>query len=141
MNRDSQQRINVLAGHLFREHHGKMVSLLSSKFGYHQIENVLDALQESFEAALKTWKFSGIPKNPVAWLCSVAGNNLLNRIKRSNLTHAYLSNLPTKEKITSPYDEIEAEESLLNLLIFFSKANFTERNKLVISLYFLCKPF
>lgn len=138
MNKDSQQSINILAGHLFREHHGKMVSLLSSKFGYHQIDNVLDALQESFEAALKTWKFSGVPKHPVAWLCRVAGNNLLNRIKRSNLSHAYLSKLPAQEKITSPYDETEAEDSLLKLLIFFSTANFSERNKLIISLYFLC---
>jgi len=138
MNRDPQQGIDTLTGHLFREYHGKMVSLLSSKFGYDQIDNVLDALQESFEAALKTWKFSGVPEKPVAWLCRVAGNNLLNRIKRSNLSHAYLSQLPTREEITLSYDEVEAEDSLLKLLVFFSKANFTERNKLVISLYFLC---
>lgn len=32
---------------LTREHYGKMVSYLSQKYGYHKIEDILDAVQES----------------------------------------------------------------------------------------------
>ena len=137
MNKDTEQ-INTLAGHLFREHYGKMVSYLSHKYGYHQIENILDAVQESFEAALKTWRFSAVPKQPFAWLYKVANHKLLNKMKRSNLSRAHLEQLSVEEVEIVPYNEQEAEDSLLKLLVYFSTADFSARNKLVISLYFLC---
>jgi RNA polymerase sigma factor (sigma-70 family) len=138
MNKNSATHLNKLTNHLFREHYGKMVSYLCQKYGYHQIEDILDAVQESFEAALKTWRFSAIPNSPFAWLCKVASNKLLNKIKRANLSKNYLNQISDEEIILGQYSEKEAEDSLLKLLIFFSTADFTERNKLVISLYYLC---
>ncbi len=138
MNKDANEHINTLTNHLFREHYGKMVSFLSQKYGYHQVDNVLDAVQEAFEAALKTWRFSAIPNSPFAWLCKVASNRLLNKIKHSNLSRVHLEQIAAEEINTAQYSEKEAEDSLLKLLVFFSMADFPDRNKLVISLFFLC---
>ena len=45
----SNKDIDKLTDHLFREYHGKMISFLSAKFGYQQIDNIVDAVQEAFE--------------------------------------------------------------------------------------------
>lgn len=138
MNRNIDENINTLTSHLFREHYGKMVSYLSQKYGYHEIENILDAVQESFETALKTWKFSKIPNDHFAWLYKVASNKLLNKIKQSGTAKTHINHLSAHTGNFEEYNAKEVEDSLLKLLIFFSKADFPERNKLIISLYFLC---
>ncbi|MDP9959549.1 RNA polymerase sigma factor [Chryseobacterium lathyri] len=138
MNRDFDESIHTLTDHLFRENYGKMVSYLSQKYGYKEIENIVDAVQESFETALNTWKFSGIPDNHFAWLYRVAVNKLLNKIKYSGIRKSNVDHLDIAEEIIHEYNEKELEDSLLKLLIFFSKIDFSERNKLIISLYFLC---
>lgn len=138
MKNNIDENIKTLTSHLFREHYGKMVSYLSQKYGYHKIEDILDAVQESFETALNTWKFGEVPENPFAWLHRVANNKLVNKIRQSNIAQTHVNYLVSTERDSNEYSEKEVEDSLLKLLIFFSKAFFTERNKLIISLYFLC---
>lgn len=138
MKHNIDENINQLTNHLFREHYGKMVSYLSQKYGYQEIENILDAVQESFETALRAWKFSEIPNNPFAWLYKVANNKLINKIKQNHTAKVYIGHLPVSEDVFEEYKEQDAEDGLLKLLLFFSKADFSERNKIIISLYFLC---
>ncbi len=137
MHKNPEQDINRLTNHLFRENYGKMVAYLSRKYGYREIDNIVDAVQESFEAALKNWRFNGIPENSFAWLFKVAQHKLLNKIRQSNLHLAHRNNL-RREMPEEDFTEKEMEESQLRLLIFFSKADFSERNKVILSLYFLC---
>lgn len=138
MKNNTDENIKTLTSHLFREHYGKMVSYLSQKYGYYKIEDILDAVQESFETALNTWRFGEVPENPFAWLYRVANNKLLNKIRQSNIAQTHLNYLASTEKDNDEYSEKEVEDSLLKLLIFLSKASSSERNKLIISLYFLC---
>ncbi len=138
MNKGTDETIHILTSHLFRENYGKMVSFLSQKYGYQEIDNILDAIQDAFEAALRKWKFTGIPDHQVAWLYKVANNKFLNRIKQSNTVEAYVKNQMTNGVDFFSYNEQEAEDSLLKLLLFFSKLHFSRRNKLIVSLYFLC---
>lgn len=136
MNNSTDKDINLLASHLFREHYGKMVAYLSRKYGYHEIDSITDAVQESFESALKTWKFNGIPDNSFAWLLKVASNKLLNKIRQTKIQQAHLNTIASasEENVAEP----EVEESLLHLLTYFTGIDFSDRNKLIISLYFLC---
>lgn len=138
MKETSDKNIHSLTDHLFREHYGKMVSYLSQKYGYQEIENILDAVQESFETALNTWKYSNVPSNHFAWLYKVANNKLINKIRHSNIAKSHLGMLKNDEYTTQEYNEKEAEDSSLKFLIFFSRIDFSERNKLIVSLYFLC---
>ncbi len=137
MNNSTDRDINLLASHLFRENYGKMVAYLSRKYGYHQIDTITDAVQEAFEAALKTWKFNSIPDNTFAWLLKVASNKLLNKIRQTAIYQSHrnvIALCSSEEDVT----EQELEESLLSLLTYFSGIDFSDRNKLIISLYFLC---
>lgn len=130
MNKETD--IHGFTDHLFRENFGKMVSYLSGKYGYQHIENILDAVQEAFEAALTSWKFSGVPANPFGWLYRTARNKLINRLRHLNAETRLV------QDIGDDYSEQELEDSLLRLLIFFSRISFSERDKLIISLYYLC---
>ncbi len=138
MNKRGDEHIQTLTSHLFREHYGKMVSYLSRKYGYQEIENIADAVQEAFEAALNTWKFSGIPDHHFAWLYKVAANRLVNKLRQSDLIQSHLDRLKVTENTVEVCQEQELEDSLLKLLVFFSKINLPERNKLIVSLYFVC---
>ena len=42
-----------------------------------------ECTQEAFERALKTWRREGIPRNPAAWLTTVARNRAFDRLRRS----------------------------------------------------------
>lgn len=131
----SNKAINKLADHLFREYHGKMISLLSAKFGYQQIDNIVDAAQEAFEVALNEWKYKGVPKNCFGWLIRVSQNKLINKINRDSVGNKILNRIPHEEESIESH---KVEDSLLQLLIFFSKNNFSDRNKLIVSLFYLC---
>lgn len=63
-----------------------MTAVLTGIFGLSQIDVIMDVVQDTFEAALTRWRFSGIPDNPSAWLMRVAKNKAINRIKRENKT-------------------------------------------------------
>lgn len=131
------ETINIYASHLFRENHGKMVSYLSQQYGYHEVDNIIDAVQEAFETALIKWRFSGLPDKPLAWLFKVANNKLLNQLKKVNTHKRYLEYASANEDIDA-IEEKELDNSLFKLLLLFSKLRFKERDKIIISLYFLC---
>ena len=44
-----------------------------------------DCTAEAFEAALSTWERDGIPRNPGAWLTTVARNRALDRLRRASV--------------------------------------------------------
>ncbi len=136
MNKSASQDIHLLTGHLFREYHGKMVSSLTRKYGYHELDNCRDAVQEAFEAALLSWKFKGIPPQALAWLLKVARNKLLHKIKREATGNTHLRSFQ-KEAEPGLLAEEELEESQLRLLLFFSRIALSERNKLIVCLHFL----
>jgi RNA polymerase sigma factor (sigma-70 family) len=70
--------------HLFRRHSGQMVALLCRVFGFDKIDVVEDAVQDSLVAALKTWPYSGVPENQLAWLTRAAKNRCIDILRRSN---------------------------------------------------------
>jgi RNA polymerase sigma factor (sigma-70 family) len=67
--------------HLFRQHAGQMVSILSHIFGLRNLDMIEDAVQDSLVTAMKTWSYAGIPDNPRAWLVQVSKNRILDRLR------------------------------------------------------------
>lgn len=66
------QQVNSCAKKIAQESYGRLLSLLCVKFN--DISLAEDILSESFAKALINWKKNGIPKNPVAWILTVARN-------------------------------------------------------------------
>ena len=65
----------------FREEHGRVLAALISQLG--DFELAEDALQDALVQALERWKVDGVPRNPGAWLTTVAKRRAIDRLRRS----------------------------------------------------------
>src|SRR5436853_1045500 len=79
--------VSRLTDHLFRHEAGKLISILTGIFGINRLQLAEDVVQESLIRALRTWPYTGIPKNPAAWLTQTAKNLALDLIRREKLFH------------------------------------------------------
>src|SRR5205814_9095832 len=79
--------ISRLTDDLFRQESGKLISALSGIFGTNRLQLAEDLVQESLIRALRTWPYTGVPKNPAAWLTQTAKNLALDLIRREKLSH------------------------------------------------------
>ena len=78
-------RTGELIPHLFRTEYRKIVSVLSRHFGFAQVEIAEDIAGDTFFAAAQNWPLEGVPKNPAAWLYTVAKNKARNYIHRQSI--------------------------------------------------------
>jgi RNA polymerase sigma-70 factor (ECF subfamily) len=65
----------------FREEHGRVLAALISLLG--DFELAEDALQDALINALERWATDGVPRNPGAWLVTVAKRRAIDRIRHS----------------------------------------------------------
>lgn len=65
----------------FREEHGRVLAALISQMGDFVLAE--DALQDALVNALEHWKVDGVPRNPGAWLTTVAKRRAIDRLRRS----------------------------------------------------------
>lgn len=134
-----------MTDHLFRENTGKMISVLTRMFGFNQIDNVMDIVQDTFESALRSWKFSGLPDNPEAWLMTVARNKALNLYKKDKKTALVADSFFDKridEDFVRDFDRLclphEVKDGQLRLLLSCCHPDLPERNQIIVTLYVLC---
>jgi RNA polymerase sigma factor (sigma-70 family) len=73
--------------HLFRHESGKMVSVLTRLFGFSNIEQAEDIVQDTLLKALEIWKWGKVPDNPQAWLYKVAKNKAIDIIRKEKLKY------------------------------------------------------
>ena len=65
---------------VFREEYGLIIASLIRRSGSFDLAE--ESLQEAFTAALANWEVHGAPKNPAAWLTTVAHRKLLDMLRR-----------------------------------------------------------
>jgi RNA polymerase sigma-70 factor (ECF subfamily) len=65
----------------FRQEHGRVLAALISQFGDFTLAE--DALQDALVVALERWEIDGVPRNPGAWLMTVAKRRAIDRLRRS----------------------------------------------------------
>ncbi len=65
----------------FREEHGRVLAALISQFGDFTLAE--DALQDALVEALTRWQTDGVPRNPGAWLTTVAKRRAIYRLRRA----------------------------------------------------------
>jgi RNA polymerase sigma-70 factor (ECF subfamily) len=96
-----------------------MFSVLITLFGFEHSSLVEDIIQESFVAALKTWRVKGVPENPKGWLIQVSKNKLINELKkRSNRArlNKQFANEHLEEKVEELFLETHIKDSQLRAL-------------------------
>src|SRR6185436_12024741 len=62
-----------------------MVSVLVRIFGFSNIEQAEDIVQDTILKALEIWKWGKVPDNPQAWLYRAAKNKAIDLIRREKL--------------------------------------------------------
>lgn len=63
----------------------KITAVLCKVFGIAHIEAAEDIVSETFQLALETWPYKGVPENPTAWLYAVAKNKFRNYLHRNQI--------------------------------------------------------
>jgi RNA polymerase sigma-70 factor (ECF subfamily) len=66
---------------VFREEHGRVLAALISQLEDFTLAE--DALQDALVNALERWQIDGVPRNPGAWLVTVAKRRAIDRIRRA----------------------------------------------------------
>jgi RNA polymerase sigma factor (sigma-70 family) len=71
-----------LEPHFFRHEYGRLVAMLSGRFGVHHLDVVEDAVQNALLAAVENWPKRTLPESPSAWLYSVAYKQCVGELRR-----------------------------------------------------------
>lgn len=74
--------LHEFVGHLFRHESGRLSASLVAVFGPGKLDLIEDVVQEALVAALRHWRFNGVPENPTAWLTQVARRRALDALRR-----------------------------------------------------------
>src|SRR5256714_2142391 len=136
--------ISRLTDDLFRHEAGKLISILTGIFGINRLQLAEDVVQESLIRALRTWPYTGVPKNPAAWLTQTAKNLTLDLIRREKLFHdkepqiiAIMEQWPS-ESGESPMFENEIRDGRLRLMFACCHPSLPPEAQTALALKTLC---
>ena len=90
----------------FRQEHGRILAALISHLGDFTLAE--DALQDALVVALERWEIDGVPRNPGAWLMTVARRRAIDRLR-------HMSALERSAVLLDPstaQDEPEMDDSI-----------------------------
>jgi len=120
-----------LPEHWFRRELGRLVSILSHRFGVHRLELCEDAAQTALLQATRSWA-TQLPDNPGSWLYRVAHNYVLDELRREKRDQRYLAHVPTD------YAQQEVHDDVLRLLFVCADPAIPPESQLVLALKTLC---
>src|SRR5262245_31906494 len=120
-----------LPEHWFRHEFGRLVSILSRRFGVHRMELCEDAAQTALLQATQSWS-SKLPDEPGAWLYRVAYNHVLDELRREKRDERYHAEVHVE------YAEQEVHDDVLRLLFVCADPEIPPESQLVLALKTLC---
>lgn len=120
-----------LPEHFFRRELGRLVAILSRRFGVSRLELCEDAAQTALLRATQAWSV-GLPDDPGAWLYRVAHNYVLDELRRAKRDERYLAEVQTE------YAHGEHRDDVLRLLFVCADPAIALESQLVLALKTLC---
>ena len=120
-----------LPEHWFRRELGRLVSILSRRFGVHRLQLCEDAAQTALLQATRSWA-SGLPDSPESWLYRVAHNYVLDELRREKRDQRYLA------EVRPDYAQQEVQDDVLRLLFVCADPAIAPESQLVLALKTLC---
>jgi RNA polymerase sigma-70 factor (ECF subfamily) len=133
----------ALGEHFFRRAYGRIVAMLSRRFGVRYLESAEDAAQSALLAAVESWTRDGPPENPLAWLYRAAHNALVEDLRREarrdRLLERHRQETPntfaSEPTASMPGD---VEDDLLRMLFVCCDEAIPLESRLVLALKILC---
>ena len=93
----------------FREEHGRVLAALISQLGDFTLAE--DALQDALVNALERWEIDGVPRNPGAWLVTVAKRRAIDHLRRA-ATLERKAVILDLDSLVATQDEPEMDDSI-----------------------------
>ncbi|MEL6408357.1 MAG: RNA polymerase sigma factor [Chloroflexota bacterium] len=87
---------------IFREEYGKIIAALMSQMG--DLSLAEDAVQDAMMTALEQWDPDDLPRNPAAWITTVAKRRALDHLRRAETANRKQTALISQLE-TETYDE------------------------------------
>jgi RNA polymerase sigma factor (sigma-70 family) len=132
----------ALPEHYFRHEFGRLVSVLSRRFGVHRVELCEDAVQTALLRAVRSWPQRGLPDDRSAWLYRVALNEVLGALRRARRTDASVDDAEqvvdeanTEEAV---FLEHEVKDDQLRMLFVCANPGIPRESQIVFALKILC---
>ncbi|MEL6975949.1 MAG: sigma-70 family RNA polymerase sigma factor [Bacteroidota bacterium] len=129
--------LNHTVEHLFRKEYGKLVALLTNRFGASHLEQIEDVTQDTFLKAMKLWGYQEVPDNPTAWLYRVASNGLLDKFRKEGRMDLVSDDFQFPEKGENTLNEISLEniqDSQLRMIFACCHPNLSQEHQIILSL-------
>jgi RNA polymerase sigma-70 factor, ECF subfamily len=95
---------------VFREEYGRIIATLIRISGSFDLAE--EALQEAFTSAAAIWEREGAPRNPGAWLTTVAHRKLLDAVRREKTKANKQTELEYEAERLQSYDEAASFEEI-----------------------------
>ena len=143
---ETKDQIHRLVDHLYRHEAGKIVSVLTHVFGPENIELAEDVMHDSLIEAMKDWSYKGVPKDPSAWLYTVARNKALNVLNRekyrkesaSSLAHHFQSARDSDTTLDEIFSPHSIQDDQLRMIFTSCHPALTKDSQVALTLKTLC---
>ena len=131
---------------LFRHESGRMISVLTRIFGFHNLALAEDVVQDAFCQALEVWKFRGMPDDPSAWLMATAKRRAIDVLRRERTARVFapeLERLAESEWTLVPAVEERfapraIQDDLLRMMFSCCDTRLKEEAQVALILHILC---
>lgn len=130
-----------LVDHFFRQEYGRVVSLLTKRFGLRHLDLVEDMVQSALVEALQSWRTRGAPAEPAAWIYRVARNRTIDALRRIETAGRIVADLSQRENDAGNDDlylDSEIEDSLLRMIFACSHPSLHPESQIALTLKTLC---
>lgn len=132
----------ALPEHYFRYEFGRLVAVLSRRFGMHRVELCEDAVQTALLRAMQSWSQRGPPDDKSAWLYRVAFNEVLAALRREKRTDTCAADAEQVASETSLEDTVylehEVRDDQLRMLFVCANPGIPRESQVVFALKTLC---
>jgi RNA polymerase sigma factor (sigma-70 family) len=138
----------LLPEHLFRHEAGRITSILTRIFGTENLQLAEDVVQDTLIQAMQTWKLTGPPENPAAWLFRAAKNKAIDVIRRQRHTLSFDFSDHEKILLNSEYtlaatmetlwQEESIEDDLLGMMFACCHPGLSGEHQIALILKTLC---
>lgn len=130
---------------IYREESGKIISVLTKLFGPKNLNMAEDVMQEAYIEAIEKWG-NDIPKNPSAWIYSVAKNKALNIINsnkykedyQTEVSHFLTSDWSADAALDQLFEEDQIMDDQLKMMFACCAPEISEESQTALILKTLC---
>ena len=126
--------------HWFRHEFGRLVSVLSRRFGVQRLEICEDAAQTALLRAVETWPGSRAPDDRGAWLYRVAHHHVVDALRREKRRERLAADAAPEAPEDEPAVHLasEVKDDVLRLLFVCADPGIPPESQLVLALKTLC---